>query len=188
MPRDFDAEKKFEESKEYYRQEEKDSVNNEREDFNDYLRRSLKWLTFAKPKLVSGFDHLSPSDVPIMAAKHRGISLALEKIVGWVIPFSQFKNINQHEDEFTVQLSFSLFHFNSKSFFGSTWMGAQVSLSDSKDMLPVVIDVEYNELIYLISRLTDPSCVGIAEIVVSKIKRDKNVISAQYGFAFSNSC
>ena len=130
---------------------------------------------------MSGFDHLNANELPLMSAKPRGISLTLEKIIGWIIPFSQFKNINSNEDDFTVQLSFSLFHFNSKSFFGSTWMGAPVSLSDGQDRLPVVIDIDYNEIIYLISRLTDPSCVGVAEIVVSRVNKRQNIVSAQYG-------
>lgn len=151
------------------------------DDSKDYLRRNLKWLAFSKPKIVSGFDHLGPADLPAMSAKARGISLSFDKIIGWRIPLSHFKNIDDIEDEFTVQLSFSLYHFHSKSFFGSTWMGTSISLSDGNSVLPVIIDVDYNDVIYLISKLTDPSCVGVAEIVISKVNRRKKLISSQYG-------
>jgi hypothetical protein len=180
------AESKHSEYKSGLFEEKLSSVLLNQNNSNDFSRRNLKWLTFSKPKVVSGFDNFAPGDVPIMSGKVRGISLCLERIVGWIIPFSQFKNVNPKEDEFTIQLSFSLFHFKSKSFFGSTWMGAPVILSDSHDMLPVVIDVDYNEVIYLLSRLTDPSCFGVVEIVVSKVNKDRQLVSAQYGYRQKN--
>ena len=153
-------------------------IDNKKED----LRRNLKWLSFTKPKVISGFDHLSPSELPAMSAKARGISLSFCKIVGWRVPINQLFSVNEEDDEFTLQLSFSLYHFHSKSFFGSTWMGTSLSLTDGANLLPVIIDIDYNDIIYLISRLTDPSCVGVVEIVISKVDKKRKVISSQYGY------
>ena len=47
--------------------------------------------------------------------------------------------------------------------------------------IPDVIDFDYNEIVYILSRLTDPACVGIIEVVVSKMQRGKNVTVSQHG-------
>lgn len=146
-------------------------------------RRNLKWISFAKPRMVFGFDHLGSNNVPIMSGKTRGISMCFEKISGWHIPpqICQDLGLRLNNFEFSVQLSLSMFHLSSSSFFGSTWMGRSVPLEGDDDELPDLIDLEYNEIVYLISRLADPSCVGVVEIVVSKTSTVKKLVTAQYG-------
>jgi len=144
-------------------------------------RRNLKWLSFSKPKVVFGFEHLSPAYVPTMSNKSRGLSLVFEAVHGWSPPQQLLRDIDAGGFELRVQLSFSLFHMNSKSFFGSTWMGSPVSLGDGRDSLPNVIDFDYNDVLYLISRIIDPSCVGVVEIVASKIDSKRNLLVSQYG-------
>lgn len=74
-----------------------------------------------------------------------------------------------------------MFHITSGSFFGSTWMGKKVVLNDDSDLLHNTIEIEYEDIIYIVSRLTDPSCIGVIEIVVSKIDKRKNIGLGQYG-------
>ena len=146
-------------------------------------RRILRWIAFAKPKVIFGFDHLSPAFVPTMAGKSRGLSISFEKVYGWRPPQQILKDIDFGGFEVSVQLSLSFFHLNSASFFGSTWMGSPLPLGgDGKDSIPDVIDFDYGEIVYLISRLTDPSCIGVVEIVASKFDTRKNVVVAQYGY------
>jgi hypothetical protein len=151
----------------------------ERANKEDESRRNLRWITFSKSRVVFGFDHLGPSDVPTMANQPRGLSLSFEKISGWQIPNLVAQDMNSGVYEFNVQLSLSMFHINSGSFFGSTWMGESVPLDAGVEH----IDLDFNsEIIYLISRLLDPSCVGVVEIVVSKISSKKKLTISQFGY------
>ena len=163
--------------------ESKEPMQEKRSFKDEESRRNLKWLSFSKPRMVFGFDHLGTNNVPIMSGKTRGISMCFEKISGWHVPpqIYQDLNIGSNSFEFTVQLSLSMFHLASSSFFGSTWMGRSVPLGDNNDDIPDLIDLEYNEIVYLLTRLTDPSCVGVVEIVVSKNSKSKKLVTAQYG-------
>lgn len=146
---------------------------------------NLRWIAFMKPKAVFGFDHLSPISVPQMTSKLRGFSVNFEKILGWRPPHAlNTYLVAERVHEFSIQLSFSMFHLNSGSFFGSTWLGSPVIIPTdtiTDDGAPVVIDIDYNEIIYLMSRLTDPSCVGVVELVASKIGTQKSPTTSQYG-------
>lgn len=143
-------------------------------------RRNLRWLYFAKSKFSFGFHHLGPSKLPNISEERRGISIHFEKICGWNIPGSIFKSI--HENcEITVQLSLSMFHLPSGTFFGSTWMGPTISLGDLNRKNSNIIDFDYNDIVYLISRVADAACFAVVEIVVSKIDVTRNLVLEQYG-------
>ena len=109
--------------------------------------------------------------------------MCIEKISGWHVPSEILRNIGSGSDnfEFSVQLSLSMFHLASSSFFGSTWMGRSVPLDYDDEDLADLIDLEYNEILYLVTRLADPSCVGVVEIVVSRTSVQKKLVTAQYG-------
>ena len=163
--------------------EAKDTFHDKRSYNDEESRRNLKWISFAKTKMVFGFDHLGTSSVPIMSGKTRGISRCIEKISGWHVPSEILRDIGSGSDsfEFSVQLSLSMFHLASSSFFGSTWMGRSVPLDYDDEDLADLIDLEYNEILYLITRLADPSCIGVVEIVVSRTSTQKKLVTAQYG-------
>lgn len=146
------------------------------------IRRTLRWLSFAKPKLILGFEHLSPAYVPAMSSKSKGLSVCFEKILGWRPPRQILADLDAGGFEISAQLSLSLFHLGSSTFFGSTWMGSPIPLGgDGRDKLPDIIDFDYSEIVYLISRISDPSCIAVVEIVASKEDVRKNVIVSQYG-------
>lgn len=147
-----------------------------------YLRYQ-KWLSFMKPRLVLGFDKIPRPNLPTMSSKYRGLALCFEKLQGWTIPVHLLQDLDLRDYEIILQFSLSLFHLKSKTFFGSTWMGSSIPLSDpnGKTVLPDVIDISYPEIIYLITRLTDPSCVAVVEIVVSKIDKSKKILMNQFG-------
>lgn len=177
------SEKKVYGDKSNRKSESKDTKFERRSQRDEESRRNLKWISFSKPRMVFGFDHLGSNNVPVMSAKTRGISICFEKISGWHIPPQIYQDLGLglNNFEFSVQLSLSMFHLSSSSFFGSTWMGRSVPLGSDNDDLPDLIDLEYNEIVYLISRLSDPSCIGVVEIVVSKISTQKKLVTAQYG-------
>jgi hypothetical protein len=160
----------------------RESTSRKRNDKEDEERRFLRWTSFTKPKLVLGFDLLSPAWVPSMGNKTKGYSIAFERVLGFPVPNSLLSDVDQGGYEVSVQLSLSLFHMNSVSFFGSTWMGAPVLLTKgSGKQLPREVDFDCNELVYLMSRITDPTCLGIVEVVMSKRQISSDVIVAQYG-------
>ena len=71
---------------------------------NTDLKRTMKWITFAKPKAVFGFDHLNPSAIPAMTTKTRGLAIQFEKIVGWKFPVEELPSLRSNKVDFTIRL------------------------------------------------------------------------------------
>lgn len=136
------------------------------------VRRRLRFESFVRQNNVFGFDHLHPTGYPTMSAHHRGIALSLQSLSGLLAP------ISEDDGEMSVRLSLSLFHVTSKSFFGSTWMSNAISIirRNKNDSLTVTLD----EIVYIVTRITDPNCVCIAEIIVSTLDK-RGIASSQYG-------
>jgi hypothetical protein len=147
-------------------------------------RRNLKFSSFVKSKLSFGFKHLKASHVPMMGEQARGFALRFEKVEGWEFPKQVRRELmaasERESFDIQVHLSLSMFHLNSSSFFGSTWTGPPVSIGDSLEE-GKNIDFDYTDIVYMISRITDPSCVAVVEIVASKYDRRRNVVTAQFG-------
>ena len=156
----------------------KDVQNSRRiENFDE--RQNAKWISFAKSRTTLGFEHLT-TNFPTMTSDKIGLSLCFEEVEGWSIPSSVLKEFGEGNYEINVQLSFSLFHLGSGSFFGSTWMGPSIPLGGgSKEKKK--INFKYNDIVYLITRINDPSCVAVVEVVVSKFDDKRNITLAQYG-------
>lgn len=147
-----------------------------------------KWLAFAKPRMVLGFDRLPKEVQPDVSTKPRGLALCFEKVQGWTIPNQLLEDMDVKGYEVSVQLSLSMYHTLSGTFFGSTWMGAAIPLLETeKDQLAAaaaaaaVVDFEYNDLLYMISRLQDKTCVAVIEIVASTIDKKNDVLVSQHG-------
>eukprot|EP01038_Epipyxis_sp_PR26KG_P004534 gene4534-6404_t len=141
-------------------------------------RRRVKWLSFAKSKVSFGFKHLSPAYVPSMTAEKHGITICFEWVRNWSIPQQVQQEIERGEYDVTVKLSLSMFHLHSSSFFGSTWVGPEVDLPSSHSK---TVDFKYEDIIYMISRISDPSCVAVVEIILTKYDTKKNLQVAQFG-------
>ena len=139
-------------------------------------RVMLKWISFAKPKCVLGFEKLPTTSLPTMSTKNHGISVCLDSIEGWNPPVQLQDDSGKFE--ILVQLSLSLLHLQSSTFFGSTWMSSPIPITDD--------NIEFSEIIYTITRIVDPSCVGIIEIVASRYDIDKQLVTAQYGLDFTH--
>ena len=152
-----------------------------RNEKEDESRRALRWVSYTKPRVVFGFDHLTPAYVPAMSNKTCGYSVCFEKVIGFRPPIEVLNELDQGGIEISVQLSMSLFHLNSVSFFGTTWMGSPVPLSSDGRTVSDVVDFDSNEVVYFMSRLTDSSCVGVLEVVASKVDSDTGVVLSQYG-------
>lgn len=148
---------------------------------NVTLVNQLKWLAFAKSKLSLGFQHLDQSLLPLMSEDRHGYAICLEKISGWTIPAAVLKTFGDGSYEITVQLSLTMFHISTATFFGSTWLGPSILLGANEKNLPRLIDFDYRDIIYMITRITDPACVGIIEVVVSKVDIQSKTVLAQYG-------
>ena len=136
----------------------------------------LRWLSFAKQRsLVNPEVAVSnvEGNIPY------GIAIGFESIRKWEIPPALLEGISLGICEVKVHLTLSLFDRRSNSFFGNTWVGAPVPLIIKG---PSVVDVEYKEMTYMITRLTDPSLVGIIEMVATKFERETMIATAQYGY------
>lgn len=149
---------------------------------DDDFKRYQRWLSFARPHIVLGFDRVISSEAPIMSRKLQGLSLVFSQLQGWSLPSQLLQEIDSGDHSISVRLSLSLCHMASRTFFGSTWLGSPVHLGESgHEDIPTVIDFDYSEIVYILSRLTDPSCVGIVEVVASKMQRGKNITVSQHG-------
>lgn len=150
-------------------------------------KRSLRWLSFAKPKVVFGFEHLTANRVPSTSSSSRGLSVCFDHVQGWNIPAKVIEDVTRSwgKLDLSIQLSLSLFHFNSGYFFGSTWIGFPIYLEDQRAIEQAVLNIDYNEVIYLVSRISDPSCIGVVELICNKIDHQKSLIVAQYGCGWS---
>lgn len=147
------------------------------------FKRAQHWLSYAKPRVVLGFDRIvSSGNTPVMSRKLHGFSLVFSNLQGWSLPSQLLSDVDSGDYYLSVRLSLSLCHLTSRTFFGSTWLGSAVLLGEGRhDSIPDVIDFDYNDLVYLVSRLTDPSCVAIVEVVASKMQRGRNVTISQHG-------
>lgn len=167
------------------RKSENGEVTGGRNEDDDQLsqKRATKWLLFSQSKAVVGFDRIPKSMMPSMSSKPRGLTLCFEKILGWSIPVDILQAVDSGECRLSVQLGLSMFHLESKTFFGSTWLGQLLVLNESdKGVMADVIDISYSEIIYMVTRLTDPSCVAVVEIVVSRISNDNEMVISQHGY------
>lgn len=149
-------------------------------------KKYQKWLAFVKPRIVLGFDRISKEIQPDLSSKPRGLALCFEKVQGWTIPNQLLEDMDIKGYEVSVQLSLSMFHTLSRTFFGSTWMGAPIPLLESDrdtESHATVVDFDYNELLYMISRLEDKTCVAVIEIVASTIDKKSDVLISQHGYS-----
>jgi hypothetical protein len=145
-------------------------------------KKYQKWLAFVKPRMVLGFDRIAKEIQPDMSSKPRGLALVFEKVQGWTIPNQLLEDMEVKGYQVSVQLSLSMFHTLSRTFFGSTWMGVPIQLAEAdKDDLARVVDFDYNDLLYMISRLQDKTCVAVIEIVASTIDTKSEVLVSQHG-------
>ena len=152
------------------------------------IKKYQKWLSFATPRVVLGFEQIPKEYQPNQSTKPRGLALCFEKVQGWTIPYQLYEDMDVKGYEVSVQLSLSMFHTVSRSFFGSTWMGASIQLSRAdKDNLDTVVDFDYNDLLYVITRLQDKSCVAVIEIVASTIDKENDVLVSQHGYVYATS-
>lgn len=143
------------------------------------LKSSLKWESFARDNEVFGFDHLNAAECPSMSATPRGLALTFCDLHGWSLPSLLTDEDNFDRLDVVIQLSLSLYHMKSRSFFGSTWMGEEVLLS-KKDLNNSKINCSINDIVYIVSRITDASCVCLAEVVVS-LSDERGIKTKQFG-------
>ena len=140
-------------------------------------KRRSKWVSFARQHCAFGFEKLTNAQLPQMSHRAYGLAICLEKIRGWKLPRSLLKDLNRGSCDVSVHLRLSLFHMKSLTFFGTTWIGPEILLNDNE--VPDVL--EYIDIVYLISRLIDNSCIGIIEVVATRVDRETNLATAQYG-------
>lgn len=68
------------------------------------IRRTKKWASFARSKTSFGFKHLDAEKVPLMASDTRGISICLERVVGWSIPTPVIRELQRNKNEYGTSI------------------------------------------------------------------------------------
>lgn len=144
-------------------------------------QRTIRWAAYAKDHLAMNFENVPAKFQPSMFENRHGLALYLEKIDGWRLPKSVYEQIGKGKVHLSLQLSLSLFHVSSGTFFGTTWMGPRISLSDPDKAFTKDVELQFKEMIYLVSRINDETCVGVVEIVVGREDDSVNLTTGQYG-------
>lgn len=177
MPRSDDGHDEVKESKT------SESIVARKGSDKDYeWRRNLRWVSFARTRVVFGFDHLSPAYIPSMGRKNIGLCLCIDKVSGWRPPLELLNDTDKFDDiQVSVKINVSLYHLNSVTFFGSTWSSEPVPISEAGESLDNDITFHLDEVIYMVSRVNDPSCIVIIEIVALKENADTGMCLGQYG-------
>lgn len=144
-------------------------------------KKIIKWLSFAKSNVSFGFQHLGPAYLPLMSEDRRGYSIFFDKISGWNVPQSVIKAFGDGDFEIIAQLSLSFYQITTNTFFGSTWMSPAVSLGNSKRLSTNILEFDCNDIVYFLTRIIDPACVAVIEVVVSKLDPTRNIVLNRYG-------
>jgi Ca2+-binding EF-hand superfamily protein len=143
--------------------------------------RTARWAGYSKDHETLTFENIPAKFQPSMFENRHGLALYLEKIDGWRLPKSVYGQLGEGKFHLSLQLSLSLFHLTSGTFFGTTWMGPRISLSNPEKAYTKDVELQFKEMIYLVSRINDETCVGVVEIVVGKENEDVNLTAGQYG-------
>lgn len=129
--------------------------------------------------------------VPLLAqgvrrTKHKvGIRVHFDRIDGFRLPpafAKELKGASKSKLEFCIHLS--LFHTSSQSFFGNTWVSPlqKASMSGKKSSRLDLSSIQ----VALCTRIADPGCLAVAEIVVVEKDASGNQILGQYGVGWTS--
>jgi hypothetical protein len=158
--------------------------NETEESLSDQTRAVKKWLAFTKGKKSLGFHKLQSTLNPSLSANSHGYALCIDKVVGWKPPtaLQSFSRTN-HESEISLQLSLSLFNLQSLAFFGSTWRSSSVCISSEDLYSGKTIDFPCDDIVYLLSRIRDSSCIGIIELIALNFNRKRGIAVSEFGYS-----
>jgi hypothetical protein len=126
-------------------------------------KRLSRWLSVRRQKDALKLHHLPKHLQPTVGEK-KGFAVSFEKVTGWSIidNFPALITQTSHQKA-RLQLCFSLFHLASGNFFGNSWYSNRILLHDQQKGKE--IDLEFYEMTYLISSISDESCVGVVELI-----------------------
>jgi hypothetical protein len=140
------------------------------------IRREIRFEALLQQNQVFGFEHLRPNDCPRMSVRPRGIAIYLQTLDGFSIPKQLLGSFDSKSQDLGINVNLSMYHVNSKTFFGSTWTSDCIIIKNLKEKNS--FDIE--SVVYTLTRIADSTCVCIAEVVLSVID-SKGVTISQYG-------
>lgn len=148
---------------------------------NDSGRRVHHFINFTGERLSLGFSHLPVALQPASNESRHANSLYIDKVNGWRIPKHVYDQAVKGKFNVGVHLSLSLFHLSSGSFFGSTWMSPRIEIDDLDRSFSRDIDIPMQEIVYLMSKVLDQTCVGVIEVIAGLYNKSFTISSSQFG-------
>ncbi len=148
---------------------------------NDSQRRAHHWSTFTGERSTLGFSHLPVALQPTANEDRHANALYIDRVNGWRLPKHVYDQAVKGKYNVGVHLSLSLFHLSSGSFFGSTWMSPRVEIDDLERSFSRDMDIQMQEMVYLVSRVMDPTCVGVVEVIAGLYNSSFTVCANQFG-------
>lgn len=139
----------------------------------------IKWLN-EQPKVSTIDDVAKDVDHPTVYA------FLFSSINPWPIPPSFKKRLQSEELDgiqvlnITCSLSMTFYHSKTKRFYGSTYIGHEHHCTIQKSSSKIVFE-NFNELTYFFTRINDPNCFIVIELVLNILSPLSGGISGRVG-------
>mmetsp|Transcript_34093 Transcript_34093/g.50049 ORF Transcript_34093/g.50049 Transcript_34093/m.50049 type:complete len:1438 (+) Transcript_34093:97-4410(+) len=135
-----------------------------------------QWLKFSD-RVVLITNEIPKDMAPSQAKNVQTYAMQILRINPWPIPPNLLKIIQKaNARALSYSVSMSFYHILSKRFFGSTWIGRNYLNSSVEEDG----SLETNELVYFQSKIMDPNCFAVIELVATKHDLQQQKITGQY--------
>lgn len=124
---------------------------------------------------------------PVTSEYPTAYALLLSGVEPWPIPSALKKKMKDEKLQFGMickkiacSISMTFYHVLSKKFFGSTFVGHEYVVSTEATNIPISVK-NFNEIMYFQSRIRDPNCFAVIELVMSTFDSVSDEVSNRYG-------
>lgn len=144
----------------------------------------IQWLN-EQPK-VTTINDLPKEHAPNIDVDPTVYAMILASINPWPIPPSFKKRLQSVEQNgmqvlnITCSMSMTFYHSKTKRFYGSTYIGHEHHWTIQKSSSKIVFE-NFNELTYFFTRINDPNCFLVIELVMNILSPLSGGISGRVG-------
>jgi hypothetical protein len=145
----------------------------------------IQWLN-EQPK-VTTINDLPKEHAPNIDVDHPTVyAFLLASINPWPIPPSFKKRLQSVEHDgmqvlnITCSMSMTFYHSKTKRFFGSTYLGHEHHCTIQRSSSKIVFE-NFNELTYFFTRINDPNCFIVIELVMNILSPLSGGLSGRVG-------
>jgi hypothetical protein len=145
----------------------------------------IQWLN--EQQTVTTINDLPKEHAPNIDVDHPTVyAFLLASINPWPIPPSFKKRLQSVEHDgmqvlnITCSMSMTFYHSKTKRFFGSTYLGHEHHCTIQSSSSKIVFE-NFNELTYFFTRINDPNCFIVIELVMNILSPLSGGVSGRVG-------